>query len=363
MVFDTHSHAAATRMDIVCRADQGGGMSRWTGLVDRFRRRASAPARGLFRRVVLINGLVFTFGTLVLAMSPATVSGPVRLAEIPVLMVGLAVVVGANALLLRSSLAPLDRLAASMRRVDLLRHTDRVHDPGAGDLHHLMASFNAMLDRLETERASSSALVLVAQENERQRIARELHDEIGQTLTVALLTLKRAVDAAPEGIRGDLADAQEIVRASLDEVRGIARRLRPDALEDLGLQSALQALCNQFTQASGIDVVKDIAPQAERLNPNVELVCYRIVQESLTNIARHSGAQKVWVDLHVDAAGELTLRISDDGTGGLNVEGAGITGMRERALLVHGTLTITSSAEQGTEIRLVIPAASGTGPS
>lgn len=363
MVFDTHSHVRATRMDIACRADQGGGMSRWTGLVDRFRRRANAPARGLFRRVVLINGLVFTFGTLVLAMSPATVSGPVRLAEIPVLVIGLAVVVGANALLLRSSLAPLDRLAASMRRVDLLRHTDRVDDTGDGDLHHLMASFNAMLDRLETERASSSALVLVAQENERQRIARELHDEIGQTLTVALLTLKRAVDAAPEEIRGDLADAQEIVRASLDEVRDIARRLRPDALEDLGLQSALQALCNQFTQASGIDVVKDIGPQAERLNPNVELVCYRIVQESLTNIARHSGAHKVWLDLHVDTTGELTLRISDDGTGGLDVEGAGITGMRERALLVHGTLTITSSAEQGTEIRLVVPARPGAGRS
>jgi len=313
--------------------------------------------------VVLINGLVFTFGTLVLAMSPATVSGPVRLAEIPVLVIGLAVVVGANALLLRSSLAPLDRLAVSMRRVDLLRHTDRVHDPGGGDLHDVMASFNAMLDRLETERASSSALVLVAQENERQRIARELHDEIGQTLTVALLTLKRAVDAAPSEIRGYLADAQEIVRASLDEVRGIARRLRPDALEDLGLDSALQALCNQFTQATGIDVVKDIAPQAERLTPNMELVCYRIVQESLTNIARHSEAQKVWLDLHVGAAGELTLRIADDGVGGLSVEGAGITGMRERALLVHGTLAIVSPAGQGTEILLVVPARPTAGPS
>lgn len=336
-------------------------MSRWTGLVDRFCRRASASARGLFFRVVVINGLVFTFGTLVLAMSPATVSGPVRLTEIPVLLIGLAVVVGANALLLRSSLAPLDRLAASMRRVDLLRHTDRVHDPGDGDLHHLIASFNAMLDRLETERASSSAMVLVAQENERQRIARELHDEIGQSLTVALLTLKRAVDAAPAEIRGDLADAQETVRASLDEVRGIARRLRPDALEDLGLQSALQALCNQFTQASGIDVVKDIAPQDERLTSNVELVCYRIVQESLTNIARHSGAQKVWVDLHVDAAGELTLRIADDGRGGMDVEGAGITGMRERALLVHAVLTITSPPDAGTEVRLVVPAPTSAG--
>ncbi|MGV0624736.1 HAMP domain-containing sensor histidine kinase [Mycolicibacter minnesotensis] len=333
-------------------------MSRWTALVDRFRRRASAPARGLFRRVVLINGLAFTFGTLALAMSPARVSSRIELTEIPVLVVGLAVVVGANALLLRSSLAPLDRLAASMRRVDLLRHSDRVADPGDGDLHHLIASFNAMLDRLETERASSSALALTAQENERQRIARELHDEIGQTLTVALLTLKRAVDSAPAEMRGDLEAAKEIVRASLDEVRSIARRLRPDALEDLGLQSALHALCNQFTQATGVDVIKDIAPTAERLTPEVELVCYRIVQESLTNIARHSGAQKAWLDVHVNAAGALTLRIADDGKGGMSSEGAGTTGMRERALLVHATLTITSMPNEGTEIRLVVPAQS-----
>ncbi|CAJ1494580.1 histidine kinase [[Mycobacterium] kokjensenii] len=336
-------------------------MSRCTGLVDRLRRRVGAPTRGLFRRVVLINGLVFTVGTLALAMSPATVSGPVRLTEIPVLVIGMAVVVGANALLLRSSLAPLDRLAASMRRVDLLRRSDRVDDPGEGELHHLIASFNAMLDRLESERASSSALALTAQENERQRIARELHDEIGQTLTVALLTLKRAVDAAPAEIRPELGEAQEIVRASLDEVRSIARRLRPDALEDLGLQSALQALCNQFTQVSDIDVVKDIAPQAERLTPDVELVCYRIVQESLTNIARHSGAQKVWLDLHINAAGELTLRIADNGRGGMSVEGAGMTGMRERALLVHGTLTVTSEPNEGTEVRLVVPARPGPG--
>lgn len=197
MVFDSHSGTTAARMDKYRPRSQGVGMSRCTGLVDRLRRRVGAPTRGLFRRVVLINGLVFTVGTLALAMSPATVSGPVRLTEIPVLVIGMAVVVGANALLLRSSLAPLDRLAASMRRVDLLRRSDRVDDPGEGELHHLIASFNAMLDRLESERASSSALALTAQENERQRIARELHDEIGQTLTVALLTLKRAVDAAP----------------------------------------------------------------------------------------------------------------------------------------------------------------------
>lgn len=315
---------------------------------------ARTPAAALFRRVFLINGLIFTLGTLILAVSPASVSSRIKITEIPVLVVGLAVILTANALLLRSSLAPLDRLAASMRRVDPPKRTDRVDHRGNTDLQHLITSFNTMLDRLETERTTASASALAAQENERQRIARELHDEIGQTLTVALLRLKRAVDRAPASMQDELADAQEIVRSSLDEVREIARRLRPDALEDLGLHSALNALCADFGQASGIAVVKHIAPQSDRLKPEVELVCYRIAQESLTNVARHSGASKVWLDLHTGAT-ELTLRIADDGCGGVDREGAGINGMRERALLVNAELTITSPQDGGTEVRLVIP--------
>ena len=316
-------------------------------------KRARTPAAALFRRVFFINGLIFTLGTLILAVSPATVSARIKLTEIPVLVIGLAVILTANALLLRSSLAPLDRLAASMRRVDPPKRSDRLEDRGNGDLHNLITSFNTMLDRLENERTSASASALAAQENERQRIARELHDEIGQSLTVALLTLKRAVDRAPITIRAELEDTQETVRASLDEVRGIARRLRPDALEDLGLRSALNALCSEFAQATGISVVKNIAPQSDRLKPDVELVCYRIAQESLTNVARHAGASKVWLDLHA-TADRVRLRIADDGKGGVTAEGAGINGMRERALLVNATLTITSPEGEGTEVRLDI---------
>lgn len=322
--------------------------------MDRFRRRARTPADGLFRRLFLINGLVFTVGTLVLALSPATVSSRIKLAEIPVLLVGLAVILTANAILLRSSLAPLDKLANSMRRVDPPRRSDRMDDRGNDDLHDLIASFNAMLDRLERERTSASATALAAQEAERQRIARELHDEIGQTLTVALLGLKRVVDKAPAALRSDLHDAQETVRASLDEVRGIARRLRPEALEDLGLHSALLALCSEFTSASGIDVIKRISSPPVRMHPDIELVCYRIAQEGLTNVARHSHAEKVWLELSV-AGDQLTLRVADDGDGGVTAEGAGISGMRERAMLVAGTLRITAPPGGGTEVRLDVP--------
>lgn len=319
-------------------------------------RKRSSPAVALFRRVVLINGLIFTFGTLILAVSPATVSYRIKLAEIPVLVAGLAVILTANALLIRSSLAPLDRLAASMRRVDPPKRTDRVQDPGNGDLRQLIASFNTMLDRLENERTTASASALAAQENERQRIARELHDEIGQSLTVALLTLKRAVDRAPENIRAELEDVSETVRGSLDDVGDIARRLRPGPLEDLGLASALNALCSEFTQATGVPIVKHIATQQIRLRSDVELVCYRVTQEALTNIARHARATKVWVDLHVAGNG-LALRIADNGVGGIADEGAGIGGMRERALLVGADLTITSQASEGTEVKLHVPPA------
>ena len=277
-------------------------------------KRARTGVAALFRRVFLINGLIFTLGTLILAVSPATVSSRIKLTEIPVLVVGLAVMLTANAFLLRSSLAPL----------------------------------------LKSERTTASATALAAQENERQRIARELHDEIGQTLTVALLMLKRAVDRAPAEIRGELANTQDAVRAGLDEVRSIARRLRPEALEDLGLHSALNALCSEFSNATGLPIVKHIVLQPDRLQPDVELVCYRVAQEALTNIARHASASKAWLDLHA-AADQLTLRIADDGIGGVVQEGAGINGMRERALLVNATLTIASPKGEGTEVRLVIP--------
>ncbi|MBJ8348331.1 histidine kinase [Antrihabitans sp. YC2-6] len=335
-------------------------MSLRATIADRFQRRARTPARALFRRVFVINGLVFALGTLVLALSPATVSARIRLTEIPVLAVGLAVILAANAVLLRSSLAPLDQLVSSMQRVDPPRRSDRIDDHGNGDLHHLIASFNAMLDRLEAERTSASASALAAQEGERQRIARELHDEIGQSLTVALLTLRRAVDKAPAQLREDLHVAQETVRASLDEVRGIARRLRPDVLEDLGLHSALNALCSEFAQATGIVVAKRIKPPPARLDPNMELVCYRVAQEALTNVARHAAAETVHLELCA-ADNRLTLRIADDGKGGVVAGGAGITGMHERALLVDAVLTITSPSGAGTEVRLVVPLRTASG--
>ncbi|WP_280489464.1 sensor histidine kinase, partial [Nocardia carnea] len=192
------------------------------------------------------------------------------------------------------------------------------------------------------------------QEGERQRIARELHDEIGQSLTVALLSMKRAADRAPTDVVDVLHGAQETVRGCLDEVRGIARRLRPDVLDDLGLSSALSALCSEFSSTAGLGVHREVDRNLPRLAPDIELVCYRVAQESLTNIARHADARRVGLSLRV-GGDALILRVTDDGRGGVAEDGAGIRGMRERALLVNATLTIDSPPGHGTEVCLTIP--------
>ena len=313
----------------------------------------------LFWRQFLATGMVFVLGTTVLVLSPVTVSAPIVLRELAVLGVGLTLLLAVNAFLLRATLRPLDGLTALMQRVDLLRPGQRADADGAGDVANLVTTFNQMLDRLEAERGASAAQALAAQEGERQRIARELHDEIGQSLTAVLLELKRAVDRAPADLREDLQAVQEMVRAGLNEVRQVARRLRPGVLEDLGLISAITALAIEFTRSTGVDVTRRVADGLPPLTREVELVIYRIAQESLTNVARHARASSVELSLTA-VDGAVVLRVADTGRGldGAG-EGAGIRGMRERALLIGADLEITARAAGGTEVRLAVPARAG----
>ena len=294
---------------------------------------ASSPVQALFRRLILINGLVFTVGTLFLAVSPATVSSPV---------------------LLRRSLAPLGELTTLMRRVDLLRSSDRLTESGNGDLTDLVATFNAMLDRLEAERSTAAAHALAAQEGERQRIARELHDEIGQSLTVALLSLKRVADRAPEELHEEAEFAQAAVRDSLEDVRQVARRLRPGVLADLGLRVALKELAADVARTGRIDINRSMPRELPEIGGEAELVIYRVAQEALTNVVRHARASHADLSIVVKED-RVVLRVSDDGHGGDYVEGVGIRGMRERAALVGAELSVSTNSVGGTEVRLVVP--------
>lgn len=311
----------------------------------------------LFWRIFGLNALVLGTATALLLWAPVTVSVPVLLTEAVILVGGLAVMLVANGTLLRWGLAPLGRLTRLMTTVDLLRPGQRLPVPGAGggEVSELIRTFNAMLDRLEHERATSSARALLAQEAERRRIAQELHDEVGQSMTAILLVLKRAADDAPEPLRGDLRQAQEITRESLDEVRRLVRRLRPGVLDDLGLVSALTSLTQDFATHTGLRVVRRLDTDLPALGQEGELVLYRVAQESLTNAARHADARRVEVGLrHADGA--VVLEVADDGRGiEAACEGAGIRGMRERALLAGAALDISSTPGTGTRIRLTTP--------
>ncbi|MGW0818391.1 HAMP domain-containing sensor histidine kinase [Streptomyces viridiviolaceus] len=309
----------------------------------------------LFWRIFGLNAVVLGSATALLLWAPVTVSVPVLLTEAVILVGGLAVMLVANAALLRWGLSPLDRLTKLMTTVDLLRPGQRLPVPGGGEVAELIRTFNAMLDRLEHERATSSARVLLAQEAERRRIAQELHDEVGQSMTAILLVLGRAADDADEPLRGELHQAQEITRESLDEVRRLVRRLRPGVLDDLGLISALTSLTHDFATHTGLHVRRRFATDLPALEPETELVLYRVAQESLTNAARHADAERVDVSLS-RTEGAVVLAIEDDGRGiEAAREGAGIRGMRERALLIGAALDLTSAPGAGTRIRLTTP--------
>lgn len=309
----------------------------------------------LFWRIFALNAVVLGSATALLLWAPVTVSVPVVLTEAVILVSGLVVMLVANAALLRIGLAPLDRLTRLMATVDLLRPGQRLPEGGRGETAELIRTFNAMLERLEHERASSSARALFAQEAERRRIAQELHDEVGQSMTAILLSLERAADDADEPLRGELRQVQEITRGSLDEVRRLVRRLRPGVLEDLGLVSALTSLTSEFATHVGLRVVRRFGTDLPALDHQTELVLYRVAQEALTNAARHAEADQVEVSLrHTDET--VVLAVVDDGRGtGVAREGAGMRGMRERALLIGATLDVTSPPQAGTTVRLTVP--------
>ena len=323
---------------------------------------AQGTERGLplFWRVCLVNGAVFAVGTAVLAASPATVSTPVLAREALILAVGLTVMLVANGLLLRGMLAPLDRLRRLMEDVDLLRPGQRLPEQGSGPVADLIGSFNAMLERLEAERAASSGQALAAQEAERRRVAQELHDEVGQSLTAVLLGLRRVADRAPAELQQEVLVAQEAARASLDEVRQVVRRLRPGVLDDLGLVSALTSLVTEHARLTGAEVCRRFSADLPPLGPDAELVVYRVAQEALTNVTKHAAAERVAVRVREQDDGVL-IEVSDDGRGfdpGATHEGFGLRGMRERLEAAGGRLEVEAGAD-GTRVRALLPRSPG----
>jgi two-component system, NarL family, sensor histidine kinase UhpB len=313
----------------------------------------------LFRRVAAMNALLLIAAVVVtiVVIAPHKISSFEFNEEVVVLVAALALVACLNLYLLRRFIRPLQALTALARRVDLANPGERM--PGAeptSEAGELALTFNEMLDRLEAERRDATGRVLAGQEAERLRIAQELHDQVGQELTAALLVLSRLRARVPEDLREGVAEIQDEVRASLEDLRRIAIELRPEALDDLGFESALAVLGQRFAERSALEVVERIAPDLPRLTPEVELVVYRVAQEALTNVARHSDGDHA--ELSLDRKdGRVILTVRDRGRGlpvG-HVPGTGMRGMRERATLIGAKLMINNSTTGGCEVRLDVP--------
>jgi two-component system, NarL family, sensor histidine kinase UhpB len=317
-----------------------------------FRRRLT-----LFGRVVLANAVVVATAATLLAATPFTVGYPASKRDLTVLAIAVVAMIAIDGLLVRRALAPFERLRESMRRMDPLLPGERLElDRAGGEMAELAEGFNEMADRLEAERRASARAMLEGREAERRSVARDLHDEVGQTLTALLAQLERCARNAPAELQPELAEAQEVARASLRDVRRVVTRLRPDTLEDLGLVSALRALTRRVSDRTGLPVSHELDPHMPALDPQAELVVYRIAQEAVTNAVRHSGASKV--ELRVNCHdGDVTLVVTDDGDGLRAADGptSGIRGMHERALLVGGTLRVGNRPTGGVEVRLDVP--------
>jgi two-component system sensor histidine kinase UhpB len=318
----------------------------------------------LFYKILIANAVIvalLTVGSFMVAQAAAA-NENTGLALL--LGAGIVLSVISNAIIVRLALSPLKRLEQTAARVqdgDLharVEHTDLADR----DLERLTVTFNMMLDSAgvyRTRLREVAARALRAQEEERMRIARELHDGIAQTLAALRLRL-RVARAAEEAVR---TEALEGISADLgtatEEIRRIAQGLRPPALDMLGLSPAIESHARSVAEVTGIAITTDIADTAGALSAESELALYRIVQEALSNVARHSGAASARVDLSVthDA---VTVVISDTGSGfvldvAMTRGGLGLFGMQERGAYLGGVVAIESEAGRGTQVRVTIP--------
>jgi two-component system sensor histidine kinase UhpB len=313
--------------------------------------------RTLFTQVVALNAALICLAALfaaTLAGLELNETGRVVLVVLSAAVISLVV----NLVVLRARFQPLETLIEEMEKVDLSR-------PGANlpasidgrgeteEVERIELAFLRMMRRLEAERRRAGTAALQAQEEERARVARDLHDEVNQSLTGVLLRLEAARADAPPELEAELAETRALANQAMNELLLLARQLRPTALDDLGLKAAIGGLTEQLRQA-GTDARFVSEGDFSDLPDDVQLVIYRVAQEALANAGRHSSAEQVEVELRrANGGAELTVR--DDGKGfafARSEGGLGLAGMRERALLVGGELSIESRPGEGTTARL-----------
>ena len=317
-----------------------------------------------FQKVAVANSAIIVAGAVSGPLITLNFSGRSRLPFlVGLLAVGLIAILVANFLILRLAFKPMRELEATMSAVRPGLDEPRVQATFADpDLRRIATVFNSMLDRLEHERHVSAQRVLGAQERERQRVARELHDQTGQALTHEIISLDLLLERTADPVaRGQLEAVKRTLEETLEEVHRMSQDLRPSVLDDLGLVPALRTLAKQ---RSGPEVVLRVEGLRDRLPAPIETALYRIAQEALTNANKYARASRVNIDLRC-LDGHVRLRVSDDGIGfdpksipereEPGRAGLGIFGMQERATLLRGTLEVRSAPRRGTEVIAQLP--------
>ncbi len=270
-----------------------------------------------------------------------------------------------NLWMLQRRFKPLERLIQRIESIDPAEPTTElglVHKDPVAEVNRLSQSFTRLLDRIEEERRRSGQLAMRAQEEERRRLARDLHDEVNQALTAILLRLEAlAQDTRPEQAP-EVVELKRLVNQAMEELLTLARQLRPSALDDHGLVPAVEAQLKRFSARTGIEVRLRTEGDPNELPEVMQTAIFRVAQEALANVARPAGATIVEVDLD-EEEGAAELRVRDDGAGfdpgaipraGSEGPGAGLGlgGMAERARLVGGELDVRSAPGGGTSVTL-----------
>lgn len=332
----------------------------------------------LFYKVLLANSAIVVLG----ALAGTTITLHVAYAHpaeglyVPLALLftgaGLFLSTVLNGLVLQAAFKPLKSLRTTARQVRQGNFSVRARltSLADADMRELAQTLNSVLDDVEDYRGQMQALagrVIYAQEEERRRIARELHDDTGQTLTLLLVRLKLLEGGADsEARQAEIAELRALVSAAIDRVRRLALDLRPPALDHLGLAASIRSLVRQLKETTPLAISLELPEAAITLSPEQAIAVYRIVQEALTNILKHADARQAWVKL-AQQDGRLTIQIRDDGHGfkplsldrtrkqDADGRGLGLFGMEERAHLAGGRLQIASQPEQGTAVQVTIP--------
>src|SRR5215212_10894848 len=266
-----------------------------------------------------------------------------------------------NILMLQRRFSPLDEL---IRKIEAVDPTDPASFEAPSDqepveeVERLAVAFGKLLERIEAERRRAGRLQLRAQEEERKRVARDLHDEVNQALTAILLRLEALTHVAPPRLKAELAETKGLANQAMEELLQLARHLRPAALDDHGFVPTIEEQLRRFKAQYGIETTLSTEGALDDLGSDQQLVLYRVTQEALNNIARHAGASNVAVEIaRVD--GHVDLEVADDGVGfdvGRELRGLGLDGMAERARLVDGRFEVDATPGRGTTLRLRVPA-------